>query len=199
LHPNKAFHWTYEAEMLRFIAATGWSRIFITTPAGPRVAHAPVIVDHAARTLRFHLSRHNAVHDFVDGATGLALFEGPHAYVSANWYSEPEKQVPTWNYVAVECEGRVAAPSPDGLLPLLDALAAEHEPAVGESWSRAMSDPAAITAMLSAITLFELRITALRGTRKLSQNSPSEVVRLAAAVERSGVADAAALMRDSKP
>ncbi len=185
--------------MLHFIAATGWSRIFITTPAGPQVAHAPVIVDHAAGTLRFHLSRRNTVHDFLDGATALALFEGPHAYVSANWYSKPEKQVPTWNYVAVECEGPVTALGPDELVLLLDALAVEHEPAVGENWSRSMSDPTAITAMLSAITLFELRITALRGTRKLSQNNPSEVVRLAAAVERSGAADVAALMRGSKP
>ncbi len=199
MHPNQAFHWTDESEMLRFIAATGWSRIFIATPAGPRVVHAPVILDHAARTLRFHLSRRNAVHDFLDGESALALLEGPHAYVSANWYREPEKQVPTWNYVAVECEGQVTALGPDGLLPLLDALAAAHESAVGESWSRAMSDPIAITAMLSAITLFELRICALRGTRKLSQNSPSEIVHLAAAVERSGAADVAALMRDLKP
>lgn len=196
MHPNAAFHWTDETEMLRFIAAIGWSRIFITTPAGPRVAHVPLIVDHDARSVRFHLSRRNAAHDFVDGTIALALVEGPHAYVSANWYAEPHKEVPTWNYVAVECEGPVNALGGDKLIALLDALAADHESAVGEDWTRAGSDPGAITAMLSAITLFELRITALRGTRKLSQNKPSEVVRLAAAVERSGAADLAALMRD---
>lgn len=195
MHPTEAFHWTDEADMLAFVAATGWSRIFLTTSAGPRVAHAPVIVDQTAGTLRFHLARRNTIHDALDGATALALIEGPHAYISANWYGEPAKQVPTWNYVAVECDGRVERLDSSQLLPLLDALAEKHESAAGEEWSRARSEPAKIAAMLNAISAFDLRITALRGTRKLSQNKPDEVATLADGVERTGASEMAALMR----
>ena len=83
MHPSEAFHWTDETDLLDFVAATGWARIFLTTPEGPRVAHAPLIVDRATGTLRFHIARRNAIHDSLDGATALALLEGPHAYVSA--------------------------------------------------------------------------------------------------------------------
>ena len=35
----------------------------------------------------------------------LALFQGPHHYISPSWY-EPAPHVPTWNYLAVQVRGR---------------------------------------------------------------------------------------------
>jgi transcriptional regulator len=195
MHPNPTFAWTDDAAMLAFVAATGWSRIFVATTTGPRVVHAPVIVDEQKQSLRFHLARRNHVHDALDGAIALALIEGPHGYISANWYPDPAREVPTWNYLAVECEGRVERLDSSHMLPLLDALSSHHESAVGENWSRDDSDPARIDAMLPAISVFELRIAALRGTRKLSQNKSPELPALADRVARSGQTDLASLMR----
>ena len=39
------------------------------------------------------------------GQTVLAVFSGPHAYISPTWYEAPNV-VPTWNYVAVHAYGR---------------------------------------------------------------------------------------------
>ena len=46
---------------------------------------------------------------FDGGTRALAVFSGPHAYVSPRWY-EREPSVPTWNYVAVHAERRAAPP-----------------------------------------------------------------------------------------
>ena len=42
---------------------------------------------------------------FARPAESLALFWGPHAYVSPTWYT-PGAKVPTWNYVTVHAYGR---------------------------------------------------------------------------------------------
>lgn len=198
MHPNAAFGWSDEAAMRSFISEVAFARIFAATPSGPRVAHAPVLVT-ATGALRFHLANANALAGQIDGAVALVLVEGPNAYVSANWYADARGSVPTWNYVAVECEGPVARLDQSALVDLLDRLSALLEPRVGENWTRAKMQPDRFAAMLSAITAFELAPTALRGTRKLSQNKPaSESERVAASIERSGNAALAAMMRGAR-
>ena len=182
--------------MLAAAGEMGWARLFAMTPDGPRVAHSAVLVDPARRTLRFHVANANLIGPGLAAGQVLALFEGPHAYVSASWYREPAVNVPTWNYVAIECEGPVVALGGEALVDLLDDLAAVHEGAAGEGWSRSMMERRRCEAMLGAITAYELSIEAIRGTRKLSQNkSAAEVAALAEGVERSGATELANLMR----
>ena len=196
MHPSPTFHWKDEAAMLAAAGAMGWARLFAMTPDGPRVAHSAVLVDPERRTLRFHVANANLIVPGLAGARVLALFEGPHAYVSASWYPDPAVNVPTWNYVAIECEGPVVALGQEALVDLLDDLAGAHEAAAGEGWSRSMMEPRRFEAMLGAITAYELSIEAIRGTRKLSQNkSAADVAVLAEGVERSGAAELAQLMR----
>src|ERR1700759_3690581 len=53
-----------------------------------------------------HISRGNEQkHTLVDGAQILAIFPGPHAYISPRWYTE--MRVPTWNYIAVHVYGTI--------------------------------------------------------------------------------------------
>ncbi len=199
MHPDRVFRWDDEPAMLAAAGDLGWARLFAMTPDGPRVAHVAVLVDVARRVLRFHLANGNAITAALTGGPVLALFEGPHAYVSASWYRAPEANVPTWNYVAIECDGRAIALGPDALVVLLDDLAEFNEKAVGGDWSMAAMDRRRFDAMLPAITAFELPIETMRGTRKLSQNKPeAEVAALAAGVERSGAGELAALMRGAQ-
>lgn len=197
MHPNGQFHWADDDAMLAAINGMPFGRVFATTPMGPRVAHAPVIVT-PHRTLRFHLANGNALTDCLDGAVALILFEGANSYISANWNGSPSHSVPTWNYVAIECEGIVKRLDPSELAPLLDTLAAQLEPQVGENWSRDKMDAARFEAMLNAITCFELDITTIRGTRKLSQNkSRVEHKKITEALDQIGHSAMAQLMRDA--
>lgn len=166
MHPHPAFR-PDPAALLDQAAAIGFAHLFVATAAGPMVAHAPVT--RHGELLRFHLARANRLHPHLDGAAVLASLAGPDGYVSPNWYVRPGNQVPTWNYVAVEIEGIARALPEAALLEQLDALADAHEPRP-DPWTRAKTDPAAIAAMLRAIEGFELEVTAIRGTTKLSQN-----------------------------
>lgn len=175
MHPDPAFRPVTTA-LLERVAAIGFAHLFVATPAGPMVAHAP-LTRHDDR-LRFHLARYNRLHRYLDGATVLASVAGPDGYISPNWYDRPGNQVPTWNYEAIELDG-VARAMPEGmLLDQLDTLADRFEPRPGP-WTRAKTDPAAIATMLRAIEDFEIEVTAIRGTTKLSQNK--------AAADRAGV------------
>ena len=197
MHPNSAFRPRQDdlAELL--VREIGFAAIFAAIPDGPRVAHAPVVLSDDRATLQFHLARGNALTRHLDGATALAVVQGPDAYVSASWYDAAD-QVPTWNYVAIEMEGVVSKLDDAALIAQLDTLSANHEARVGANppWTRDKMNPALFSKMTGAIIGFELRITAWRPTIKLSQNKPAdERNRVIAGVEASGHGALAQLMR----
>lgn len=197
MHPNSAFRPQQGdlAELL--VREIGFAAIFAATPDGPRVAHAPVVLSDDAATLQFHLARGNALTRHLDGATALAVVQGPDAYVSASWY-EAADQVPTWNYVAVEMEGTVSKMDDAALIAQLDTLSAIHEARVGANppWTRGKMNPALFSKMTGAIVGFDMRITAWRPTIKLSQNkSADERERVAVGIEATGHGALAQLMR----
>ena len=197
MHPDSAFRPRQDdlAELL--VREIGFAAIFAATPDGPRVAHAPVVLSDDRATLQFHLARGNALTRHLDGATALAVVQGPDAYVSASWYDAAD-QVPTWNYVAIEMEGVVSKLDDAALIAQLDTLSANHEARVGANppWTRDKMNPALFSKMTGAIIGFELRITAWRPTIKLSQNkSADERNKVIAGVEASGHGALAQLMR----
>ena len=197
MHPNSAFRPRQDdlAELL--VREIGFATIFASTPDGPRVAHAPVLLSGDRATLQFHLARGNALTRHLDGANALAVVQGPDAYVSASWYAGAD-QVPTWNYVAIEMEGTARKLGDAELVAQLDMLSANHEARVGANppWTRGKMNPALFSKMTGAIVGFEMRITAWRPTIKLSQNkSADERARVIEGIEAAGHGALAQLMR----
>ena len=83
--------------------------LLVTTVDGaPFASHLPLLVEPGAGpngTLKGHMSRANPQwRGFAGGGEALAVFQGPHAYVSPSWYAG-ESVVPTWNYTAVHAYG----------------------------------------------------------------------------------------------
>lgn len=180
MHPAAAFHWQDHDAMRAFVAERSFGALFLTTPEGPRVAHVPLVAYDAER-FGFHIARGNALTPHLDGAQVLMVVQGPDAYVSPDWYGLDD-QVPTWNYVAVELQGRVTREPDEALFPLLDALSADREARLAPkpAWTRAKMTPGTAKKMLRAITAFTLTVEDWRGTRKLGQNKP-DAARLAVA------------------
>ena len=200
MHPAAQFRHDDRDLMEAVLAEVGFGMVFLTTPDGPRVAHTPLL-SSGDGAVQFHLARGNALTRWLDGANALALVNGPDAYISPAWYSD-QAQVPTWNYVAVELEGRVRRMTDEGLLGLLEALSDRHEGRVNPAapWTLDKVPPAALQRLLGGITGFELEIAAWRPTFKLSQNKPAdERSRVADGLEQSGAPALAALMRTLAP
>lgn len=183
--------------MRAFVAEQSFGALFVATPEGPRVAHAPAVMLDEAR-IGFHLARGNALAPCLEGARALFVLQGPHGYVSPDWYGLDD-QVPTWNYVTLELEGVVRAVDDAGLLAILDALSDAHEQRLAPkpAWTRAKMTPGLADRMAKSITGYTMEIDAWRGTRKLGQNKPEDVrLRAARGAAESGNADLAALMRE---
>ena len=196
MHPNPSFDWTDRESMLAFLRETSFATIFIAGPSGPLVAHAPLLVAADGERILFHLSRRNAA-AVTGAARALVSCLGAHGYVSPDWYGTDD-QVPTWNYVVVECEGSLA-PLPDADLPaLLDSLSALHEARLAPkpAWTRAKMSAGRFEAMLGAIRGYDLRIESLRGTRKLGQNKSAAEQQGACAGLRAAGLDAIAELMD---
>lgn len=202
MHPNPAFRPKGDDDTKRAVAEAvvrevGFAKLFLTTPDGPRVAHVPLFLTEDG-VARFHIARGNAMTKYLAGAEGLLLIDGPHGYVSPDWYGTGGGQVPTWNYVAVEMEGPVRKLDDDGLHALLDDLSAVYEATLApkKPWTRAKMDPAYYDKLFSAIYGYEMEIRAWRPTFKLSQNKPPEErYRVIAELEASGQKAIAQLMR----
>jgi len=192
MHPHPAFAWEDRPAMLAFLAETAFCTICAD---GPVVAHAPVVVAGPDR-IRFHLSRGNRA-AALDGKRAILSCLGPDAYISPDWYGTPD-QVPTWNYLAVEAEGPLRRLDGAELAALLDDLSAAHEARLAPkpAWTRAKMAPGRFEAMLKAIIGYELRIEALRGTRKLGQTKQAEEQRAAAEGLAPFAPVMAALMRE---
>ena len=201
MHPNPAFRHGARDDVGRALLDTtldeiGFGMIFAQTPDGPRVAHVPLLRTPAG-AVQFHLARGNALTRHLDGMTVLAVINGPDGYVSPRWYADPE-QVPTWNYVALELEGRVRKLDAAALLAQITALSELHEARVaeGEPWTMDKLPEAKSRALQTAIVGFELDVLVWRETLKLSQNKNAEELdRVTIGLEKAGATGIAALMR----
>jgi transcriptional regulator len=151
--------------------------------------------------LQGHIARPNPqVADLDDGAEVLAIFPGPHAYISPSWY-EAGPAVPTWNYASVHAYGTARAiRDPEWLRDMLDRLSARHEAREAVPWRMRDLPQAYLEAMLRGIVGIEIEISRLEGKFKLSQNRPaSDRPRIIAALERRNdqtSREVAGLMRD---
>ena len=179
MHPAPAFHWTDRDELLAFVR----DRAFATLFADRMVAYAPLIVD--GDTCLLHLSRANPLANALPVRV-TAVVLGPDAYVSPDWYAA-EDQVPTWNYVAVELEGELAEADVRDIV-IKQSAELEGRIAGKRPWTPDKMTPDVLEAKLRGIRGARLRIDALRGTRKLSQNKSAEdrsgVIRALAASKR---------------
>src|SRR5262245_55708329 len=98
-----AFAETDPGTLFGFIEAYSFGLLVSTHQGGPFASHLPLLLEREAGphgTLLGHMARANPQWHDLDGQEVLAVFSGPHAYVSPTWY-ESEQVVPTWNYVAV--------------------------------------------------------------------------------------------------
>ncbi len=195
MHPNPLFRSEDRPLLEALIDEIGFGMVFMTTTDGPRVAHTPLL-STGDGAVQFHLSRGNALTRWLDGGTALVTVNGPDAYVSPRWYAD-RATVPTWDYVALELEGRVRRMDSDGLEGLLHALILRHEGRVaGEAWRAEETPPDMWRKLVGAIVGFELEVLAWRPTIKLSQKkSPAERETIAAGLEASGAPALAQLMR----
>ena len=174
--------------------------------AGLVASHIPFLIERDRDKLHLHghLARPNPqVGDLAQGGEVLAIFSGPHAYISPNWYATGPS-VPTWNYVDVHAYGTVSViEDVDWLRGLVRRLSERHEAHNPVPWRMQDLPEAYLEGMLKGIVGLDIAVTRLEGKYKLSQNRPAADRPLViAALKRRNDADSLAvarLMREREP
>lgn len=113
------------------------------------------------------MDHHNA---FEENSHVLAVFTGPHCYVSATWYSDPY-QASTWNYMSVHARGTIRFGDEQDLIAILKRLTLYYEK--GNAGSTTVFDnlPPEYTArLMKAIVPFEIEVESFEHIFKLSQD-----------------------------
>jgi transcriptional regulator len=141
----------------------------------PFATHLPLLHRRAEGphgALIGHMAKANPHWQLADRKAVLAVFAGPHAYVSPSWY-EAENVVPTWNYVAVHVYGtlRVVEEGSELIEILRESLAAFEDPASAYTIDL---DGDFATKVRRSIVGFRIDITRMEGKWKLNQNHPRE-------------------------
>jgi transcriptional regulator len=170
---------------------------------GLAASHIPFLIERDGERLHLHghLARPNPqVADLARGSEVLAIFHGPHAYISPNWYASGPA-VPTWNYVDVHAYGTVQlVEDDDWLRRFLVRLSERHEARNPEAWRMQELPDAYVETMLKGIIGLDIAVTRLEGKYKLSKNRPAtDRAGVIAALEAQSDHDARAvarLMRD---
>lgn len=183
----KQFAETDRSTLLAFVAAHPFATLVTMESGLPQAGHVPLIAEQradGALALRGHLAAGNP--QLAQGGPALAVFHGPHAYISANWY-DADDQVPTWNYQVVHARGALHVDrDPAALDALLGRLATAFEGPGAAQW-QARLGATMRGRLLGQIVAIELRVEQLVGKYKLSQHhAPERRVRAAAALRRLG-------------
>lgn len=161
-------------EVCRHVPAT----LVTHTPEEFRASILPMLFDPEDGpfgTLRGHLARGNPQwRDVGHETAGLAIFDGPDAYVSPAWYAEKRvtgKVVPTWNYITVQAQGVLSIRhEPEWLSTHVRRLVDRHEQGRPDPWSIDDTPDGYVETQVRAIVGLELRIDRLEAKAKLSQN-----------------------------
>ena len=179
-----------------------WSFATLITGRDQRVEanHVPLLLDRGEFCLYGHLARANPQwHALGRCDEALAIFSGPHAYVSPTWYAS-SGGVPTWNFAAVHV--RVMPEMLEGESDALDVvtrLTRHFEGSEPEAWQPTRVEPLALAALLQGIVCFRLHIIDLQAKHKLSQNrTPADrqcVIRHLTASRSESAAAVAEMMR----
>lgn len=142
----------------------------------PIASHLPLLWDREPEPfgqLWGHMARANPQWTQADGQTVLAVFSGPHAYITPTWYAA-ENVVPTWNYVAVHVTGTLRLINdPETLLQLMQRTVDHYEQPRPEPWEF-QGSPEFLEKLLAMIVGFRIDIEHIEGQTKLSQNHAVE-------------------------
>lgn len=174
MYVPSSFRMDDPAELHEFMRLHGFAALVTWGDGGATASHVPLLFDADGGPrgrLVGHLARANPQWRAAP-AECLAIFAGPHAYVSPTWYDEPGT-VPTWNYVVVHAHGTLRlVENRDGLRAILRRLTAAYEAPMPTPWVYDETDPE-IEKMLDAVVGFEIEIARLEGKAKLNQNHPA--------------------------
>ena len=154
-----------------FIAHHGFGILIHQGHKKLRATHIPMLLDQNKEgkdILLGHMSKSNPQWSyFKDNDNVMAIFMGPHCYVSSSWYQK--ESVPTWNYIAVHIYGKIKIIEGAAIIDDMRKLVDKYEKNSENPVSVDRLSPKSMK-MVNGVVGFEIEITEIQSAFKLSQN-----------------------------
>ncbi len=119
-----------KSRILDFIKDNPFAFLTGSSSSGSQVAtQIPILAEERQGELflQGHIMRKTDHHKALsENPQGLVVFTGPHTYVSASWYSNPQIGS-TWNYMSVHVSGEIKFMSDADLVQFMRKLTLEFE------------------------------------------------------------------------
>ena len=180
-------------DALKVIRDWPFATLITTSACGePHITHLPLLLLEEGQ-LTGHMARANAHWQAFGQGHTVAVFQGPHAYISPLWYDDPAANVPTWNFAVVHVHGQPQLVEDAARkLAIVDASSAVFETSE-HPWQRQLQ-PAKQEAMLNNIVAFHLPMTRLDAQFKMNQNkTDADRAKVVAALRATAQPEAAAV------
>lgn len=170
-----------QARIKAFLHDNPFTFITGSDASGNQIAtQVPVLIEErdGELVLQAHIMRKTDHHKaFIENPKALAVFTGPHTYVSASWYENPMSGS-TWNYMSVHIHGNIRFMSDEELVQFMRKFTLKFEGGNIDSPTIYDNLPASYTdKMMPAIVGFELKAEKIENVFKLSQNKDEKSYR----------------------
>jgi transcriptional regulator len=164
------------SEVLGFIKANPFAMLIGSSNNMPVATQVPFLIGEkeGKLLLRGHIMKNTDHHKALsENNNALCVFTGPHAYVSASWYSN-QQIASTWNYISVHAKGKLKFLDENQLIGILKETTAhfENNPHSPSLFEHLPADY--VEKLVKAIIAFEIEIDAIENVFKLSQNRDKE-------------------------
>ena len=173
MYTPKYYRLEDEEKVMQVMEENSFATIVSYKDGVPTATHIPLLLNKKENFLSGHFARANKQWMDLDGQEVLAIFQGPHSYISPSWY-ETKDAVPTWNYVSVHVYGKVeiiedSKEVKDLLARMVDKYEAEDSSYKLEDVSATYLDD-----LYKGLVCFKLSMDRIEATAKLSQNHSVE-------------------------
>ncbi|MBN8991439.1 MAG: FMN-binding negative transcriptional regulator [Rhizobiales bacterium] len=150
---------------IELMLGLGFATLVSTENGELHFSHIPVLVDVESgivTRIRGHVARANEHWRSLERQReAVFVFNGPNAYVSAQWYTKECPAAPSWSYAVVHAHGTVDLLDSAGLDQVVDDLVKVNESRLPAQWSIADYSPARRAALMPHIVGFAMTVTRL--------------------------------------
>ncbi len=186
MYITKVFEITERSLLSNFIRQNPLATVCVHQADGLAADHLPLLlrsanleVDGDWGDLVGHIARANSLSKkAANGIDCLAIFQGIEGYISPNYYATKQshgKVVPTWNYQAVHCYGRIQVITDTlWIAELVNELTNTHEQTQSVPWKVSDAPQDYLNKKLESIVGISIKIDRVEAKFKMSQNQPRE-------------------------
>lgn len=158
-------------EIHHFLEQNSFGILINQTNSKLMATHIPLELDTDSNGKLF-LEGHVAIENpqwkgFTENDQVLAIFTGPHSYISSSWYDH--ENVPTWNYIAVHVYGKIKILTGNDVVTSLKKLVDKYEKN-SENPVKVEDFSAKTMRQTRGIVAFQIEIQEIQAAKKLSQN-----------------------------